>query len=571
MPRYWRLTLTSCVVAGCCLAGCSSNPKASVPTSAPPPQAVIPTPEPPAPPPQLDPILVLLAQADHHFAEGELQLRNGHLTEARAAFDRALDLLLTAPQGARVEPRLRESFERLVDRIGALEASALSAGDGFAEKSYEPASIDELLSVSAFDGPSPPAEPELTKQVKDDLASTAHDIPIPTHNRVLAYVQLFTGRLREWMATSLQRGAGYLPMIQNVFRAEGLPLDLAYVPIVESAFKPNALSRAQAKGVWQFMKETARENGLKQDWYIDERADPEKSTLAAAKYLGTLHRMFGGDWHLALASYNGGPGRVQRAVKRAGSADFWALSGSSKFLPRETREYVPMILAAIIIARNPAQYGFDIAPVATEAFERVTVPAATDIRRLAEWIATPVSELQALNPELRRFTTPVRAANYEVKVPVGMADVIRERLVTAPPTEISGVRWHTAKRADTLNSLARQFRVSRTELAQANQLSLNARLRAGQELVIPRAPATLVTAQNLRGSDADVARAADMKTTATEGDHSIYVVRRGDTLYAIAKRFGLSVNTLKSINNLRANYIVPGDRLSIPDRVASAR
>src|SRR5262249_6568854 len=256
--------------------------------------------------------------------------------------------------------------------------SALAAGDGFAEQAYEPASIDELLATSAFDGPAPPTEPSLTKAVEDDLAATAHDIPIPTHNRVLADVQLFTGRLLDWREESLQRGTQYLPMIQNVFRAEGLPLDLAYVPIIESAFKPNALSRTQAKGVWQFMKQTALENGLRQDWYIDERADPEKATLAAAKYLRTLHKMFDGDWHLALASYNGGPGRVQRAVKRAGAADFWQLSESSRFLPKETREYVPMILAAIIIARNPSQYGFDVAPVANAAYERVVVPAATD-------------------------------------------------------------------------------------------------------------------------------------------------------------------------------------------------
>src|SRR2546428_2623893 len=155
----------------------------------------------------------------------------------------------------------------------------------------------------------------------------------------------------------MTRGRKSLPMIQSVFRAEGLPLDLAYVPLVESAFKPSALSRTKAKGVWQFMSGTALENGLRRDWYIDERSDPEKATIAAAKYLGTLAKLFDGDWHMALASYNGGPGRLQRALKVARVSDFWTLSAKSKLLPRETREYVPMILAAIVIARNPAQYG----------------------------------------------------------------------------------------------------------------------------------------------------------------------------------------------------------------------
>src|ERR1051325_8117256 len=173
-------------------------------------------------------------------------------------------------------------------------------------------------------------------------------------------------------------------MIQNVFRAEGLPLDLAYVPLVESAFKPNALSRVKAKGVWQFMAGTAMENGLHRDWYIDERSDPEKATVAAAKYLRTLNNMFHGDWHLALASYNGGPGRGQRAMRQSGREDFLGVSAHTRYLPRETRDYVPLILAAIIIARNPAQYGMDIEPLEAPAFEKVTLPKAVDLRRIAE-------------------------------------------------------------------------------------------------------------------------------------------------------------------------------------------
>ena len=163
-------------------------------------------------------------------------------------------------------------------------------------------------------------------------------------------------------------------MIQEVFRAEGLPLDLAYIPLIESAFKPNALSRAKAKGVWQFMSYTGRENGLRQDWYVDERSDPEKATVAAAKYLTTLAKMFDGDWHLAMASYNGGPGRVQRALKRGRVDDFWSLSAKRNLLPRETRDYVPMILAAVVIARNPAQYGFAVTPEPPLEYDTVTLP-----------------------------------------------------------------------------------------------------------------------------------------------------------------------------------------------------
>ena len=189
-------------------------------------------------------------------------------------------------------------------------------------------------------------------------------------------------------------------MIQTVFRDEGLPLDLAYVPLVESAFKPTALSRASARGVWQFMRGTGKENGLKHDWYIDERADPEKATRAAAKYLKTLHRMFDGDWHLALASYNGGPGRVQRALKRSGIDDFWALSASKRgYLPRETRDYVPMILAAIDHRPQPRAVRLRRArptpPVATDV---VTLTGPVDLRRVAEWAGVPADDIQRAQP-----------------------------------------------------------------------------------------------------------------------------------------------------------------------------
>lgn len=555
MPRYWLRPAVFCALAAASLTACSSNPRPVQPTAVPRAAAVPPAPETHSAAPPPDATALLLAESQRQFTEGRRQLSDGHLSEARAAFDRALDVLINAPQGARVDTQLREAFDQLVDQISALETAALAAGDGFAEKSYEPASIDELLAASAFDGPSPATAPELTRTIENDLAVIAHDIPIPAHARVLAYVQLFTGRLRDWIQTGLQRGTRYLPMIQSVFRAEGLPLDLAYVPMIESAFNPNALSRAQAKGVWQFMKQTAVENGLRHDWYVDERADPEKSTLAAARYLRTLNKMFSGDWHLALASYNGGPGRVQKAIKRAGgSADFWALSASTRFLPRETREYVPMILAAIIIARNPSQYGFDIAPATSLATDRILVPPATDLRRLAEWVGSPVSDLQALNPELRRWTTPVKEA-YEVRVPEGTRELIEQRLAATPTSELSAVRWHTVKRGDTLNSLAKRFKVSKAELAAANEIRTTARLRAGQELAIPRTPAPQVPADTLRAAN----------DPPQGGAISTYMVRRGDTLFSIARRFGLSVENLKSLNGLQATRIHPGDRLTVSE------
>ena len=194
-----------------------------------------------------------------------------------------MEVLLESPYGARTDARMREHFDRLIDRVNAHEVTALAQGDGFAEKKYEAAPIDEILK-NATTFPAPVADDATKAAVKADLELNPHDIPIPEHPKVLSYVEVMQGRMRDYIQESLARGAKYMPMIQRVFRAEGLPLDLAYIPIIESSFKTNALSKASAKGPWQFMKPTAREHGLKTDWFIDERSDPEKATVAAAKY-----------------------------------------------------------------------------------------------------------------------------------------------------------------------------------------------------------------------------------------------------------------------------------------------
>jgi membrane-bound lytic murein transglycosylase D len=194
-----------------------------------------------------DPVADVIALSSEHFETGRKELEAGHLETAKTAFNRSLEILLEWPGGARTEPRIREQYDRLVERISAYEVTALAQGDGFAEKASEPASIDELLAISTFEPP-PAATKETEQTVAQDLQAVIHDIDIPLNNRVLAYVQLFTGRLKGYLEEGLSRGARFLPMIQEVFRAEGLPLDLAYVPLIESAFKPNALSKAKASG-----------------------------------------------------------------------------------------------------------------------------------------------------------------------------------------------------------------------------------------------------------------------------------------------------------------------------------
>ena len=556
---------------GLLTAGCATHvPAAITPASA----VVAPAPvasaaSAPQPNSQYDPVADLIALSTRHFENGQKELQDGHLDSAKMEFNRALEVLLESPYGARSEPRLREHFDRLVERISAYELTALAQGDGFTEKRYEPASIDDLLALSTFDQPQPTQE--TTQTVAEDLESTMHDIDIPLNAKVLSFVQLFTGRLKSYLEDGLSRGARFLPMIQDVFRAEGLPLDLAYVPLVESAFKPDAVSRAKAKGLWQFMHGTALENGLRHDWYIDERADPEKATRAAANYLKTLYNMFG-DWHLALASYNGGPGRIQRAIKRAGTDDFWELSASGRYLPRETRDYVPLILAAVIIARNPAQYGLNIQPFDPPKFEIVRLPRAIDLRRVAEWANTPVQAIQDLNPELRRWTTPVRSADYELKVPEGTADLVRARLTETAPTDLASLNRYTVHSGETLLSIARKLGVNRTDLAEANYLSTKVRLTTGQQLVIPRAPTLLLAAhadnpvpEAESHAVAGIARTSAVVPQAeqTEQARLVHRVKRGETLASIARIYQTSIASLKQWNRLRSNSLRVGQPLTI--------
>ena len=566
-PRLLLALLSAVLALG---AACGSRTQTAGPVIAPKvPTTYVNEPQPAAPEPPPDPAETLIALSDRHFRAGQKELELGHVGAAKLEFDQAITVLMESPYGGRTEPRIREHFDRLVDRISAYEIKALAAGDGFTEKHYEPASIDELLALSAT-FTQPPATPELADTVAADLETVAYDVPIPFNQKVLSYIELFQGRLHDFIQEGLTRGSKYLPMIQSVFRAEGLPLDLAYIPLIESAFKTNALSRAKAKGVWQFMRGTGIENGLRHDWYIDERSDPEKATIAAAKYLAMLSRMFEGDWHLALASYNGGPGRVQRAMKRGRLSDFWRLSATANLLPRETREYVPMILAAVVIARNPAQYGFAFEPEPLPSYQLVTLPGPVDLRRIAEWINTPIDEIQALNPELRRWTTPVKDKSYVLKVPVGAADIVSARLVEAAETELASLKWYTVRKGETLATIARNLRVSRTDLAEANYLKATARVATGQKLMVPHEATVLMTARAERPLPAAESRvittAAVVPAMASPNSERVkimYKVKRGDTLASIARTFKTTVASLQAWNRIPGSVIRTGERLTV--------
>jgi membrane-bound lytic murein transglycosylase D len=509
-----------------------------------------------------DTIATLIASADREFAAGEAELKAGRLVAARQHFDRTIDLILETPGGPRSEPRLARAFERLLDRISALDVQALREGDGFTEAKSEPAVIDALLGATTFETP---PQPTLTtaETVAEDLATTKHELPIAMNEKVLSYIELFQGRLRQFLEDGLNRSQQYLPMIQAVFKKEGLPMELAFVPLVESGFKPNALSRASARGMWQFMQGTAQEHGLRQNWFLDERSDPEKATVAAAQYLKTLSGMFDGDWNLALASYNAGPGRIMRATRQSKSFDYWKITSSTRYLPRETREYVPMIQAAIIIASNPERYGFEIDAPTPVAYDVVSVNGALDLKFIAEWAGVAIEDIQKLNPELRRTTTPL--GSHDLKVPLGTGATVKQKLATADPSLFVTFKFHTVKRGETVTSIARRYNLKTTDLRAANDLSASARLKANTTLRIPeRSTSALPTAPSSSRPTA-VASARTPASTSASGSQStpVYRVKRGDTLFSIARLFDTTVGELKKLNSLRSDAIGIGDRLRV--------
>jgi membrane-bound lytic murein transglycosylase D len=482
----------------------------------------------------------VVSQADAALREGLSAADAGHLDRARAAFDRATDLLLGFPGGAFADPRVADAYRLTLDTIQAREAEILAAGDGFTEAETESAPIDEIGKLAVDGTPTNPA----TRAV----ASEAIDLPIELNDAVLSCIDLYQGSQRDWFEAALERGHRYLPRIREVFAQEGIPRDLAYVALVESAFKPTAYSRAKARGVWQFVRATGRRYGLDVDWWVDERSDPDKATRAAARYLKDLYALFG-DWNLALAGYNAGEGKVLRAMRRYHTRDFWALR-RTRGLRAETKNYVPLVHAAIVIAKAPERYGFSIEPETAPAFERVTVEGAFDLRVIAECASEPVEDIQALNPALRRLATPA-GRSFDLRVPEGRAQAVAECLRTLPPEKHVNFRRHVVRRGQSLSSIARANGVTARDIAEANGIPIHRLLRRGTELIIPiPVRPRVAAARHARGTEADARRVR-------------YRIRRGDTLSSIATQYGTTVRELQSWNGLRGTRIAAGSVLTI--------
>ncbi len=531
--RVHRAAAAACALTVLLLApGCAPTP----------PEAVVSAPPPPLPAaPAADEALFARIQALNARAE-DPELSEADAARLSAEMASALDEFLGAPPEARASLRLQGAVERMSDLAFQLELDANAAPEAPTAEAETPR--DVLLGITTF---LPQSDLQKTlESVRQAQASVAVGIPIPVDNpAVLTYVNLYQTKYRNWFAATLERGAPYVPAFRRIFRDEGVPQDLVYLAIVESGFKPGAVSRARAVGMWQFIAGTARRCGLTVDFWEDQRLDPEASARASARYLKELYDLFG-DWQLALAAYNCGEFKIQRTLKRTQKETFWDLK-TTRYLRRETREYVPAILAAILIASNPEAYG--LAPPAApppEPAAAVPLDQPADLRLLARCADLPVEALQAINPSLRRLITPPRP--FSLRVPADRLESFQAKLAAVPAEEKVAVALHKVAPGESLRSVAARYQVPPNLVRAVNRLP-SGRVRPGQELVIPIGPAA-----------SDPSLYAEDRTGGRR-PQKIYKVRKGDTLASIAARTGLPVDTLRETNNLQGDALRPGQRL----------
>jgi membrane-bound lytic murein transglycosylase D len=482
----------------------------------------------------------LITQSEARFKEGELHLKTGERLQAREKFDKAVDTILESGMDVRASQKLQTYYLELVERIYRLEVpqqqvtprvelaqtqtmpanytgqfqqddkNAPPQEPGFKHQKFEPSPLDEYAKLVLT--------PEETNVDPEDLsnietAKNAIDFQFETNSLIQGYINYYQGRGRSTMEAGLRRSGQFMQMARRIFREEGVPEDVTWLGQVESAWRTKALSWAAASGLWQFIPGTGRTYGLRQTAWIDERNSLEKATRASARYLKDLYNHFG-NWELAMAAYNTGQGNIDRAISRAGSRSFWKIY---PYIAQETRNYVPNILATMLIAKNPERYGFrNIRPDAPLSYDVVQVPTATSLRLVAQATNVSVEYIQTLNPELRRDTTP-RGEAYQLRIPGGKANQLvaalkgipaekrdsapnnvqlasytRARTNTAAATPAApGLMMVKARAGDTPARLAAIHNVSAEEIAKMNGVGINSEFQAGKEVRVPKpAPAS---------------------------------------------------------------------------------
>jgi membrane-bound lytic murein transglycosylase D len=477
----------------------------------------------------------LIHNVDNAYQNGLVNYRDGNLSAAKSNFDYAVDLMLSSGVDLNSDPELKDEFDRIVDAVNTLELDALKQGTGLAAPA-EPTPVD-VANTATFT-----VDPTIRAEAEASLKTTQSDLPLVMNDYVASFMNFFlksrTGRAT--IVASLNRAGRYKDMIQRALKEEGVPQDLIYQAVAESGFRPQAINpKSGAGGMWQFMPYGVY--GLDRTGWYDERFDPEKATHAYAREMKKAYDQLG-DWYLAMAAYDWGTGNVQRAVQRTGYADFWELYKRNN-LPVETKNYVPIILAVTILAKNPKQYGLDdLTPDPPLLVDTVQTNYSVDLRLVADVTEAPVQEITALNPSLLRGATPPDET-FDLHLPVGTKELFEKRIAEIPEDKRRYWRFHKLAAGESIEDVAHSYHVSASEIAFVNQLGPTADLSGVDALVIPVAPVSLPSS----------ARTA------------MYRARKGDTLVTVADRFGVTVDQLKRWNHLTSTAISPGRNLYVAE------
>jgi membrane-bound lytic murein transglycosylase D len=414
--------------------------------------------------------------AEAHFQKGRGFYHNGEMDAARREFDLAVEKLMDGLDCPEERATVERRLEKMVEAIHHYDVAGLGAGEDPDQPGFDRSPLDELLEMTFA------IDPKLKDKVKDELSATVSQLPLELNDAVVSYVNYFSSeRGRRIMAFGLRRAARYRPMISRVLASEGVPLELMQLAQAESGFMPRAVSRAQAAGMWQFIASRGGEYGLLRSAYHDDRLDPEKATRAAARHLRDLYNEFG-DWYLAMAAYNCGPMTVSRAIERTGYADFWELR-KRNVLPKETANYVPAILAMIIVAKNAKDYGLDnLEEDPPLVYDTVDIAAPTNIALVADAAGSPLPEIRELNPALLKAVAP---AGYAMRVPADSGARVVAGLNAVPAANRLSWRLHRVSDGDTVAAISRRYAVTPAALAIANSADLLAGPEAGTVLAIP--------------------------------------------------------------------------------------
>jgi membrane-bound lytic murein transglycosylase D len=478
---------------------------------------------------------VLVERVQASLTAGQQDYQSGHPEKARAELDQGVNLILVSGFQAESDPRLSKLFDQIGEAMHANPATAGQSVEDEAEEAEaappaQPAPIDEIADLALPEG-----DTRLIARAQRELITVPHDLPLTVNDSVLQYLSFFTTpRGRAIVEHGLGRAGRYDSMIRRVLKEEGVPQDLMYLAQAESAFQPQAVSRAGARGIWQFMPYRGEQYDLERSYWVDERSDPEKATRAAARHLRDLYGMFG-DWYLVMAAYNSGPLNVARAIERTGYADFWELQKRNA-LPKETQNYVPIIIAMALVAKAPAMYGVQIEPEKPAVVDAVKLEHPVDLRLVADATGTDLDGLRLLNPQLLRTVTPSQPG-FELKLPAGLTARFQQNIQQVPEDKRTTWRLHEVAEGETLSDVARHYRLSVPALQVANHLDAHAAVPSGFLLNVPTVPAATRVVR--------------------------YRVQRGDTLEGIADRFDVTVTDLKRWNHIAGNHVARGTRLKV--------